>query len=117
MSKLSTASILCIIAAVASVVGLAKLPYGYYTLLRFLVCAACVAAWFALAEAGRQRAAIPAIVLGLIYNPIIRVHLDRETWEVLNVASAAVCAYLAWSCPRAGVASGPDVGQAGGASQ
>ena len=66
------------------------LPYGYYQLLRLVVCAC--AAYLAWATArGRLNAA--ALLLGgsaLLFNPVFRVHFDRSTWSVINVAAALV---------------------------
>ena len=62
-------------------------PYGYYILLRFVVCGVCAY----LAVKAYQLERIPWVwVLGItavLYNPLIRVHLTREIWSVVNVAT------------------------------
>ena len=67
-------------------------PYGYYILLRFVVCGVCAY----LAVRAYQIAKVPWVwVLGitaLLYNPLIRVHLTREIWSVVNVATILVLA-------------------------
>lgn len=81
------------VAAVAAgflMLGLASLPYGYYTLLRLVVSAAAL---YGVAVAVRRRAegwAITLAVVVLLFNPIIPVHLDRATWAVLDIVAALV---------------------------
>jgi uncharacterized protein DUF6804 len=64
-------------------IGLAPLPYGYYTFLRILVCASCIY----LAKKYHNRFTARSIIfglLGILYNPIIPIHLTREIWTWLN---------------------------------
>ena len=77
-------------AAALLLLALADLPYGYYTFLRLVVCA--VAAFGAF-RAAASKSEVWAVVLGgvaLLFNPIIPVHLDRETWAPIDVVTAAV---------------------------
>jgi len=60
-------------------------PYGYYVLLRWICCAAFM--YLAL-RAVRGESAAWAWIFGTaagIYNPILRVHLTRPIWSVVNV--------------------------------
>ena len=62
-------------------------PYGYYTVLRVVVCAACVF----LAVRTLAKGKIPWVwVLGVaavIYNPVFHIHFSRGVWSVVNVAT------------------------------
>ena len=65
-------------------------PYGYYILLRWVCCAAF--AYLAI-KASAQRKEGWVWVLGvtaIVYNPVIRIHLTREIWSVINVVTIAV---------------------------
>lgn len=65
-------------------------PYGYYILLRW-VCCGCFA--YLTAKALDQEKINWAWVLGItafIYNPIIRIHLNREIWSVINLFTIVV---------------------------
>lgn len=78
-----------------------SLPYGYYSVMRWIVSASC--AWLAL-SAHRQGAApwvwYWAIVAG-IYNPIVPVHASRAVWSVVNIGTVLVASvYLFRSKPR-----------------
>ena len=64
--------------------------YGYYILLRWIVCPCFV---FAAVQAFKQEKISLVWVLGVsaaIYNPILSLHLNRGLWSVLNLAGIAV---------------------------
>jgi hypothetical protein len=65
-------------------------PYGYYILLRFVLCG--IMAYLAFRAMERDSLSWTwALGIGaVIYNPIIRVHLNREIWSVVNVATIIV---------------------------
>lgn len=73
-----------LVATVMLLIAFAPLPYGSYTLLR-LVCVivfgwACYAAF----ERGMVPLAAALGIAVLLFNPIIPVHSDKETWAVLD---------------------------------
>lgn len=69
--------------------ALLHLPYGYYTLLRLVVC--LTAAIIAFQSWPKHQAwAIAFGVVALLFNPLIIVALDRETWAPIDVAVAAM---------------------------
>jgi hypothetical protein len=65
-------------------------PYGYYILLRWVCCA--VFTYLALKAHGQGKESWVWVfgVAAAIYNPIIRVHLTRGIWSVLNIAGVIV---------------------------
>ncbi|PTL36306.1 hypothetical protein CLG94_04490 [Candidatus Methylomirabilis limnetica] len=65
-------------------------PYGYYILLRWVCCAVfAYLAIQALAQ-GKQGWVWVLGVTAVVYNPIIRVHLTRQIWSVINVTTIVV---------------------------
>jgi hypothetical protein len=79
------------------VIALAPLPYGYFMLLRLVVCGAAV--WLAYTlMAGRRSQGMGWAFVGvaLLYNPVFRVHFEREIWMILNLATTAPFALLGW---------------------
>jgi hypothetical protein len=67
--------------------ALLKHPYGYYVFLRWAVCA--VATWTAV-ELYSSRTPLRAVSwlfagFAMLFNPFVRVHLDRGTWAYLDV--------------------------------
>lgn len=65
-------------------------PYGYYILLRIVICAICV--YLAL-RAYQQNNTSWVWILGVtavVYNPILRIHLTREIWSVVNFITIVI---------------------------
>jgi hypothetical protein len=71
-------------------IALLDMPYGYYQLLRLVtvVVAGWTTAYFWHDE--RHGVAVLAGILTLLFNPLIPVGLDRETWSTINVAAAGI---------------------------
>ena len=75
------------IAAAMLVLGAFPLPYGYYTLLRFVGCAVFgIAAYVAF---NRKSQYLPWVyaLLAIVFNPFIKIHFPKETWMVIDVAA------------------------------
>ena len=86
-------------AAVLVYAVIEKHPYSFYTLLRWVCCP--VFAFSAVSAFEMNRVAWTWIfgVLAALYNPIFRVHLDRNTWVGVNwftIGAIAVAAVLFW---------------------
>ncbi|MBU0569038.1 hypothetical protein KKC52_13465 [bacterium] len=68
--------------------ALADNPYGYYILLRWVVCA--IFAYCAI-RAYQMRSTAWILIFGVnagIYNPIFPVHLGRSMWVFVNIISS-----------------------------
>ena len=80
---------------IPQIVGIAMLawalvpanPYGYYILLRIVVCG--IFAFLALkAHELKQEGWVWVLsITAVVYNPIFQVHLNRQIWFVVNVAT------------------------------
>lgn len=68
-----------------------QLPYGFFILTRFVVAATCFgfAWWIGDSEPPKRTSTlIPAhITLGILYQPLFRIHLTREIWWWVNLAT------------------------------
>lgn len=67
-------------------------PYGYYIILRIVICAIFL---HLVARAFKMEKDLWVWIFGVmaaIYNPIIRVHLTRDLWSVINVLTIIVLA-------------------------
>jgi len=67
-------------------VALLDLPYGYYTLLRIIVCG-CSGYLAFTAYNVSQKATLWVFILGgiaLLFNPIIPIHLSKELWTIID---------------------------------
>lgn len=63
-------------------------PYGFYTLLRFIVCAYFglkAYKFYSLSNAPTKF--IIAFLFAILYNPVIKVSLELEQWLVINAFS------------------------------
>ena len=59
-------------------------PYGFFTLLRFVVFASSAyVAWMA-AQEGREGWSWAFGAVAVLFNPFIIIYLERETWVVID---------------------------------
>ncbi|UXS98925.1 DUF6804 family protein [Agrobacterium tumefaciens] len=85
-----------LVPAVALVIAVLPLPYGYYGMLRLVIMA--FAAFFAYIEYEQHKAftgwVFGFICVVLLFNPFIPVHLSRSSWFILDlIAAGAFAAY------------------------
>jgi hypothetical protein len=71
------------------VLALLEMPYGYYQFLRLVICLTAAFIAYSLWPSSQLWAAA-FVGMALLYNPVFRVHLDRETWAPINTVSAAL---------------------------
>jgi hypothetical protein len=65
------------------------LPYGFYALLRLVVCGVAVYAAFKLKDNPTLSLNfIPLIIMAVLFNPLIPVHLTKLIWLVIDLAGA-----------------------------
>lgn len=69
-------------------IGAAPLPYGYYTLLRLVVCGVFAFATFLTAD--RKYKILPWVfgLVALLFNPIVEVHLSKRLWVLVDITAA-----------------------------
>jgi hypothetical protein len=67
-------------------------PYGYFTLLRLVVCIAAL--WLAYLDYQREdEVGLWVLVLGvgaILFNPVVPVHLTRDIWFFLDLGMAVL---------------------------
>ena len=68
-------------------IATAKLPYGYYTFLRFAVCGVGVYVAYVGYVGKRPWAAWTFAAIAVVFNPLIPVHLTKQIWAWLDVAA------------------------------
>lgn len=81
------------IPAVMLLLALGPWPYGYYVLLRLVVCLASIAIAWRLRESNAL-GMWAFVALAILYNPIVKVPLAREVWMVVNVFSITPFGWL-----------------------
>ena len=79
-----------IVSIIMLLIAMLPVPYGYYTLLRIVVClSAGFLAWHSY-KMQRQHWMWGLGFIALIFNPIIPLHLGREIWVVIDIVVAIV---------------------------
>ena len=79
-----------LVAAAMLLGALAQWPYGYYQLLRWIVCGAAI--FVAVSAYGWQKLWATWLFgfVAALFNPLVPVHLSRDAWQPIDV----VCAIL-----------------------
>ena len=79
-----------IIVAIMLLAALGRHPYGYYTLLRFVVCGVCAYSTYFTIELKKIGWAWTFGIIAVLFNPIIPIYLDRETWAFIDIGVAII---------------------------
>jgi len=65
-------------------------PYAYYILLRWVCCGVFAYLAFQAVDQEKQAWVWVLGITALVYNPIFRVHLNRELWSIINVVTIGI---------------------------
>jgi len=66
-------------------------PYGYYILLRCVCCGIFAFLTIRASEnKEKQGWAWILVITAVVYNPVIRIHLTREIWSIINVITIGI---------------------------
>ena len=88
--KIQTITIVKIIAITMLFWALADNPYGYYQILRWVIAGVTGYSAYLAYEQGKNAWTWILAIIAILLNPIAPIHLDRETWSVLNIIIAAI---------------------------
>jgi hypothetical protein len=90
-------SALWLVPAIMLAMAPLPLPYGYYVLLRFVVCAAtALLAYYEYQSVDRVSGwAIGFALIAFLFNPFIPVYLSRIIWLPINIV-AAISIFAHW---------------------
>ena len=82
----------CLAASALLIGALGSHPYGYYTFLRWVVCATAVlVAWVAWQSLVKP-AAFLFLAVAILFNPFTPVTMTRESWAPVDLACAVLFA-------------------------
>lgn len=73
--------------------GLIDMPYGYYTLLRFIICFFGFGFAAFLFDKNNKIWMLMAL-WAILYNPFIPIYLSRDTWFPINIVTICSFAYM-----------------------
>ena len=92
--KLSFLDKSSLILAVALLLCLLPLPYGFYTIIRFAT-AIIVGCWaYKFYSIGKTAFAIIACSIVILFQPFFRITLDKLTWNILDIVVSLLIVYL-----------------------
>jgi hypothetical protein len=81
-------------------IAIGKMPYGFYTLTRVVICGVAVLLAFVSWREERSAAKAWSVAFGFIavlFNPIVPIYLKRATWFYFDVGIALIfAAHLAF---------------------
>lgn len=80
--------------AIGMLLCLAKMPYGYYTLLRFVCTFAFGYMAYAYYEENKRPWAVTFGALTMLFQPFLKVALDRGTWNFVDLVVAIMLIVL-----------------------
>ena len=86
MNKSDTQNLIYFLIAtiVMLVLGIIGMPYGFYTLIRIAVCILSIFLFVIHKESGDPILPVIYLVTAILFNPIIKVHLDKEIWSFID---------------------------------
>ena len=94
MVKKETTAFLYAAVAVLLLLCLLDMPYGFYTLVRFIsVVAFCIFAYIAHKSDNGGRVVL-FIALAILFQPFFKISLGRVIWNVVDVCVAVYLVYL-----------------------
>ncbi len=95
--KLSDLKIPYLLAIALSLIALAPMPYGYYTLLKIAV-TGCASITIYLKYQADDKSLLfwLCVAVAILFNPIIPIHLTREIWMFFNIVVAGLFGFLAY---------------------
>jgi hypothetical protein len=82
---LSFSTLFRLIAAGMLFYALKKLPYSYFTILRFVVCGAAAYTAFVAYKSKSNAWAFVFGAIDVLFNPLILIELDRKAWIYVDV--------------------------------
>ena len=79
-----------VISIIALLLALGDLPYGYYQLLRLLVCGVSIYAAYMAYTFNRIGWAWTIGIIAFMFNPFIKFYFGRDFWQLIDVVAAIV---------------------------
>ncbi len=83
---------LFIVPIAALLLGLAKMPIGYYTFLRIIVCLASVVIAAGVYDQKKEISGgvVLFAIIAILFNPFFPIYLNKEVWSVIDLITAAI---------------------------
>ncbi len=86
MNKLNKIPI--IISVIILFLAIFPMPYGYYTLLRLVVCGTAIYIVYNAKKINRQSWMWVMGIIALLFNPLIPIYLNKGVWVIIDIIVA-----------------------------
>ena len=77
-----------IISTIFLLLAIARLPYGYYIFLRWVVTVSAIFLLWISYKSEKTLLVVLMAIIALLFNPIAPVHLDKSTWVIIDFVAA-----------------------------
>lgn len=97
MKRLTVLEIASLVLAVTLILCLCRMPYGFYTIVRLAVSVigACWSVKFYNEQSISK--AIIAGAIAVLFQPLIKITLDRLTWNIVDIVVAVMIVIVVFS--------------------
>ena len=93
---MTASTITRLIAAGVLILALAKMPYEYYQVLRWIVCGVSAYTAYLASERAMDGWVWLFVVIAIMFNPILPVHMTRDAWALIDVTVAILIIVSIW---------------------
>ena len=91
-NEYKTSIILRLISGVMLFLALGYHPYSYYIILRWVVSISSFYSGWILSKLNKSNWAWVFFIVGILFNPIFPIYLDRSTWQIIDIIIAVIFA-------------------------
>jgi hypothetical protein len=81
---------LAVVTAVMLLVGIFSLPYGYFQVLRWIVCGISIYLMYLAVKYKESWIAAIFGVMSILFNPIFTIHFEKSVWQWIDAVCASV---------------------------
>ena len=78
-------NIIKVILSILFFICLLNMPYGYFQLVRFVALVGFAILAYKANEQGRKPEAIIYVCLGILFQPLVKIALGRQIWNIVDV--------------------------------
>lgn len=89
-NEYKTSIVLCLISVVMLFLALGYHPYSYYIILRWVVSGSSFYSGWVSSKLNRSNWSWAFFIIGILFNPIFPVYLDRSTWQIIDLISGVI---------------------------
>lgn len=82
-----------LISGILLLIAIGNHPYSYYQLLRLVVCGSSLYSGWIFSMLKRHDWTWFFFIIGILFNPIFPVYLDKSIWQIVDIVSSIIIFY------------------------